>query len=57
MAALMDSRFELRLSKTERETLAESAQTHGLTESAYLRWMIRTHATGAVIKSGNVGSK
>lgn len=56
MAALMDSRFELRLSKREREALAESAQRHGLTESAYLRWMIGTHDASAVIKSGNVRS-
>lgn len=54
MTALMDSRFELRLSRREREALAEQADRHGLTQSQYLRWLIRTHdLTRAVIKSGD----
>jgi predicted branched-subunit amino acid permease len=54
---LLDERFELRLTKREREALDEQARRVGLNASQYLRWMIRTHDTSAVIKSGNVRSR
>lgn len=43
MTMLLDERFELRLTKREREALDEQANRVGLNASQYLRWMIRTH--------------
>lgn len=50
---LLDSRYELRLSMREKETLERSAREHGLNASQYLRWLIRTHDSGSIIKSGH----
>lgn len=52
MSMLLDSRYELRLSKRDRETLERSAQERSISASAYLRWLIASHDSGAVIKSG-----
>lgn len=52
MAMLLDERYELRLSKRDKETLERSAQERGITASAYLRWLIASHDSGSVIKSG-----
>lgn len=51
MAMLLDARYEMRLSKRERESLERSARAHGMSASAYLRWLIRTHDAQTVIKS------
>lgn len=51
MTMLLDERYELRLTKRDKETLERSARERGTTASAYLRWLIASHDTGAVIKS------
>lgn len=54
MTMLLDERFELRLTKHERDALDEQARRVGLNSSQYLRWMIRTHDSSAVIKSSSL---
>lgn len=51
MAMLLDARYELRLSKREKEALEASATAQGMNASQYLRWLIKTHDASAVIKS------
>lgn len=49
---LLDSRYELRLSKRDREALQRSARERGMNSSQYLRWLIKSHDSSSVIKSG-----
>lgn len=52
MTMLLDERYELRLSKRDKETLERSARERGISASAYLRWLIASHDSSSVIKSG-----
>lgn len=54
MTMLLNERFELRLTKRERDALDEQARRVGLNASQYLRFMIRSHDASAVIKSRSV---
>lgn len=52
MAMLLDARYELRLSKREKDSMERSARERGMNSSQYLRFLIRSHDSTSVIKSG-----
>jgi len=43
MTMLCDSRWELRLSGTDKATLEKLAKANGMNAAAYVRWVIRVN--------------